>query len=272
MTTCLLIIDPQVDFCEGGALPVKGATADLGRLAKMISKHRDNIDSIQITMDSHYHFHIAHSCWWKENPIPYTVISAEDVDKGTWTPHYPSLRDWALYYTKQLQINNRYQLRIWPDHCIIGSWGHQIYPPLLASISDWEKSHVVYARRVLKGSNSHTEHFSAIKADVERPDDPETGINKSLVNALKSYNTILIAGEALSHCVASTVRDLVMEFSGDARNVVLLEDACSNVVGCESLGEKFVVDMVDRGMEVSQTTTFFEHRDHNGNDNKKGSN
>jgi hypothetical protein len=42
MSVCLFTIDPQVDFCEGGALPVTGATKDLERL----SNDAKNVQSI----------------------------------------------------------------------------------------------------------------------------------------------------------------------------------------------------------------------------------
>ena len=54
MTVILLLIDPQIDFHEGGSLAVPGATADSQRIAKMITEHGDEIDEIYVTLDSHH--------------------------------------------------------------------------------------------------------------------------------------------------------------------------------------------------------------------------
>lgn len=51
--TALLIIDPQVDFHEGGSLGVPGATADTQRLCQFVQQHRDDIDDVFVTLDSH---------------------------------------------------------------------------------------------------------------------------------------------------------------------------------------------------------------------------
>jgi hypothetical protein len=49
----LLIVDPQVDFHEGGSLAVAGANADAERLEAFIGAHLDEITSIFVTLDSH---------------------------------------------------------------------------------------------------------------------------------------------------------------------------------------------------------------------------
>ena len=49
MNVGLIVIDGQIDFCEGGNLAVTGATADMQRVAKLIDKHGDKLD-IAITL------------------------------------------------------------------------------------------------------------------------------------------------------------------------------------------------------------------------------
>jgi nicotinamidase-related amidase len=262
MSICLLSIDPQVDFMPGGALGVPGADEDMKRLAAMVNKHGGEIDDIQITMDSHFHIHIAHSCFWQDEkgkrPDPFTSISVEDVEKGKWRPKSPEWNDWALNYVKTLEQNQRYQLTIWPDHCIIGSPGQCIQPDFLKAVSDWEETFYAIAPRTTKGSNPFTEHYSAVKADVSHPQDPNTRLNGRFVDTLKEYDTILIAGEALSHCVNFTITDVAAEFSEDqVKKFVLLEDASSSVPGFERLGDEFVARMQSKGMQLSKTDKFF---------------
>ena len=263
MAVCLLIIDGQRDFCEGGALPITGAAKDLERVAKMIENHGNDIEDIQLTLDSHFPLHIAHPLWWQDasgkHPEPFTLITKEDVEKSVWRPKNPAWNDWALEYTATLEKNNRYILCIWPPHCIIGSEGAAFQPVLYEAVSNWETKYFAIASRTTKGSNPFTEHYSAVKADCSRSDDPKTMLNARLIDTLKEYDTILIAGEALSHCVANTIKDVADEFNLDqVKKFVLLEDASSSVSGFEQQGQDFVNEMTVKGMQLSTTDKFFK--------------
>jgi len=261
----LLLIDPQVDFCEpDGALYVPGAQEDIQRLTAMITKYIGDIDDIHVTLDSHHYVHIAHPVFWTDgrgsHPAPFSLISLEDVKKGKWRAYNPGFQKRALDYVQALADNGRYSLVVWPPHCLIGSKGHAVVPELFQALADWEAQFNV-VDMVTKGSNLFTEHYSAVRADVMDPDDPFTMLNMRLVDALRSCSDngkILIAGEALSHCVANTIRDVADEFSKDELNkFVILEDACSNVRGFEQLGDQFLLDMAAVGMEISNTKSFF---------------
>src|SRR5678816_2250300 len=65
----LLVIDPQVDFCDPkrGALYVPGAEEDMKRLAKMITRLKDKLDDVHVTLDSHHFIHIAHPIFWRDS-------------------------------------------------------------------------------------------------------------------------------------------------------------------------------------------------------------
>merc|ERR1711964_628756 len=88
MGTCLLIIDPQIDFAEGGSLAVKGATADAKRLNEWIKREMHQIDDITVSLDSHDKYHIGHKRFWVDkhgnHPKAYTEITNRDVRRGKW--------------------------------------------------------------------------------------------------------------------------------------------------------------------------------------------
>lgn len=50
----LLVVDPQMDFHEGGSLAVPGASADAVRIARLIVDHSNDIDELVVTLDSHH--------------------------------------------------------------------------------------------------------------------------------------------------------------------------------------------------------------------------
>jgi len=261
----LCIIDPQIDFCDPkGSLYVAGANEDMNRLAKFVKKFGRKLQNIRVTLDSHHDLHIAHPCFWVDangkNPPPFTIINPEDVEKGKWTPAMPSksICNIALNYVRDLAAKGKYALCIWPPHCIIGSAGQAIYPPLHEELRAWARDNFQVIQTKTKGSNPYCEHYSAIKAEVEDPNDPYTQLDGEFIESLIKADEILISGEALSHCVANTFRDVADEFKNDelVKNLILLKDASSNVGGFESLGEKFVKDLSARGMRITTTTDY----------------
>lgn len=273
--TTLLIIDPQNDFCdipekdcpmlESGArlspaLPVSGADGDMKRLAAFIERTGDRLCGIHVTLDSHNPVDIAHPSWWRDAagaaPAPFTVIGAEEVRSGTWRAGDPVRQARSLAYVESLERNGRYALAIWPEHCLIGHWGHSVHASVAAALDAWARKRLENADFVLKGSNPYTEHYSAVQAEVPDPADPATLTNDRLIAKLAGADTILIAGEALSHCVASTVRDIADALgSQNAGKMVLLADCTSPVCGFERQGEDFVREMTARGMRVASSET-----------------
>jgi nicotinamidase/pyrazinamidase len=113
--TELLIIDPQVDFCDPkGALYVPGAERDMERLAKMVRRTREKLDDIHVTLDSHHRIHIAHPIFWKDSrgnhPPVFTRISRTDVEQGVSTATVPGMYRRALDYLRKLETNGRVEL------------------------------------------------------------------------------------------------------------------------------------------------------------------
>lgn len=243
MAKSMLIIDPQNDFCDPrGALYVPGAFEDSKRLSSVLDRYIDNFDSIHVTLDTHYSYHIAHPVFWLDSegrhPDPFTIITADDVRNGKYRPSVSDLDAYALRYVENLSSGGKYALCVWPPHCLIGSWGHALSGDLHSALVRWE--HRIPGRAVhfiQKGSNSLTEHYSAIRAEVSIPGNKDTDANEGLITALKGMDSILIAGEALSHCVANTVRDLIQYI--DPCKLTVCIDLCSNVKGFEHLGTAF---------------------------------
>jgi nicotinamidase/pyrazinamidase len=262
----LLVIDPQNDFSDSkGNLFVAGADRDMKEpLPNLVKRVKGKLKGISVTLDSHHPVHIAHPIFWKDSagnhPAPFTLISVADVKNGKWTPVRPSLTKRALEYVEALEKGGRYVLVIWPPHCLIGSWGHNVVPELHAELTAWENEFKM-VNYVTKGSNPYTEHYSAIQADVPDPTDPGTQINSDLIRTLvNDADIVAIAGEASSHCVANTVRDIVKNF-GDpkyAQKLVLLTDAMSAVGGFEKLADDFFNEMKALGVGMSTTTDFLK--------------
>ena len=261
-----LIIDPQEDFCnpDTGTLYVSGADADMTRLARMVTRIGGTVDAIHVTLDSHHYINIAQPVWWQDSkgqhPDPFTIISVDDLRSGRWTTTYPEAFDRSHAYVEALAANGRYPLCVWPYHCLIGSPGNAVVPALLASLTAWEEKRFTPVDYVRKGSNIWTEHYSAIRADVPDPSDPGTLPNQALLASLRSADQIFVAGEAGSHCVANTVRDIVSSLGSDIlQRMTLIVDAISPVGGFEYLQTAFINDMTAIGMKTAKTDGFLSH-------------
>lgn len=259
----LLCIDPQVDFMDlpGSALPVTGANEDTKRLSAFVDRMGRRLDDIHVTLDSHHLMHIANPLMWlgadNKPPNPFTMITVKDVVDGVWRPRYPGWYDRQLNYVRQLEKNGRYVLVIWPPHCLIGSNGYQVHPTLFESLLKWEDREFGAIDFVTKGSNYHTEHYSAVQAEVPDPTDPTTSLNMKLIKTLEDADILIIAGQALSHCVANTVRDIAANFDkANVEKMHLLRDCSSPVTGFEKMGSDFINDLTAKGMKIVDSTTF----------------
>ena len=271
----LLVIDPQVDFCRPGAdendpkrgkLYVPGTKNDMKRTASMVDRFGSKIKKVHVTLDCHHLMDVAHPIMWRNsegaNPDPFTIITAQEIKDGKWIPVIPSLRQRFIDYCEALETGGRYPLCIWPPHCLIGSEGNNVLPVLFDTLVEWETNKRDLVNYVSKGSNLFTEHYSAVKAEVPDPTDPTTQLNTRLIQTLMEADKILIAGEAGSHCVANTVRDIADGFNDDSyvKKMVLLEDAISPVISpfvdFPAIQAQFVAEMVARGMQIAKTTDF----------------
>lgn len=270
--THLLIIDPQNDFCDlpaayrplladgvsrqAPALPVTGAHADMQRLARFIDASAAQLDDITITLDSHHRLDIAHPGFWRQADgsavHPFTPITAQQVRAGLLTPRDAGALPRALAYLDELQARGRYTLMVWPVHCEIGSWGHNVHADVRAAYNRWEEQRLRTVQKVTKGENPWTEHYSALQAEVPDAADAHTQLNQALLQALDPADDLLIAGEASSHCVRATTEHIVAHLPGGRpQRITLLLDCMSPVSGFEAQHEAFVADMRERGVRLA---------------------
>ena len=265
----LLIIDPQNDFCDlpeghcpvlagerqAPALPVTGAHADMQRLAGLIDAGRAGLSAITVTLDSHQHLDIAHPTFWQdaggEAISPFTLITAADVRAGKYQPRLAQARPRVLAYLDALEAAGRYTHMIWPVHCEIGTWGHNIHHDLRLACNRWEEQRLEIVGKVSKGMNPWTEHYSAIMAEVPDSADAGTQLNAPLIAQLQAADRVFIAGEAGSHCVRATTEHIVDNLPpASLCKLVLIEDCISAVSGFEAHYAEFLAAMRTRGVQI----------------------
>ena len=260
----LFVIDPQNDFMDvpGAALPVPGASADMQRLAQFVDQHLQRIDDIVVTLDSHASVGIERTTFWRAGDgapaAAFTAVTAADVRAGRFTPRDATRLPAVLSYLDALEAGSGRTLVVWPVHCVVGDWGHNIEAALGGSFSRWESARQRQCEKVLKGVNPLTEQYSAFRAEVPRADDARTQNNAALMTRLaQGPGMLAVAGEALSHCVAASGQDMLQQLpAARLRDTVFLSYCMSPVPGFEPAGQQFLATLRSHGVRCLSVREF----------------
>lgn len=292
---CLLPIDMQKDFCfpEGtlyvGGRSGAGAIDDSRRVAEFIYRNLGTISAIRPSFDTHLPVQIFFPTFLNKadgTPIdPHTDVPHASLEKGEFSVSpraaaslgldYTWLCQYALHYTKELEkpdsaSGQKYVLRIWPFHCMLGMPGHS-----LVGVVEEAAAFHAFARGTqlfpeVKGGNPLTENYSILRPEVLVAHDGRVIAQKNtrFVQTLLEYDYVIICGQASSHCVKSTIGDLLAEILAKdpalARKVYVMEDCMSPVAVPDGKGgfyADFTADadaalkrFADAGMHVVKST------------------
>jgi len=236
----LLIIDAQYDFCNPkGSFFVSGAVKDIKTISKFIAKNLNEIHSIVITLDNHQINDISHPNFWRNKkgntPSPFTQITHNEVVNGEWIPNNSLAQ--ILSYLKILETQNEFSHFIWPEHCIVGTKGACLEEKIATSIDLWSRKTKRNYLTIVKGLNPLTEHFGVFEAQFARSEDKDTEFNQRLLNHIDKYENIYVVGEAKSHCVANTIKQLIKRSPAVLKKIIILEDTMSNFPNFEYIAD-----------------------------------
>lgn len=292
--TCLLLVDVQNTFCIPdfelfvGGRSGNGAVEDNVRLCQFIYRNLPHISKIACTLDTHTAIQIFHEIFWindaGENPVPLqTLITQEDIEAGKWRVNptvvdsvtdnanqYPWLEEYCEHYVKTLTEDGKYPLTIWPYHAMLGGIGHAVVSAVDEAIFFHAIARNSQTHYETKGQNPLTENYSVLRPEVlnDAEGKPIDQKNTDFLQMLLSYNRIIIAGQAKSHCVAWTVSDLLEEIqhmdATFANKIYLMEDLTSpvvvpDVVDYTESAEAAFAQFAEAGMHIVQSTEPIEN-------------
>lgn len=103
--SALIVIDPQNDFCEGGALAVKGGAALMPKINDLAKK----FDIVVVSQD-----------WHSRNNVSFASVHGVDP-----------------FTTKDVQYHPGEELTtqvMWPDHCVMGTDGADFHPDVKPAV------------------------------------------------------------------------------------------------------------------------------------------
>lgn len=261
----VILVDYQHDFVDpGGALYVPGSQEDIARFLTWFYINAHRITSIYASLDTHLPFQIFFSSWWKnpetgEHPQPYTVVSVDDVTNKRWVPAIQP--DWSVRYVHQLQQQAKKELMIWPYHTMAGSLGHMLAAPISEAIAWHSAARKTQPTYLEKGRTIRTEYYGIFGAEIPDPEDPESSLNMILLDAVMKHDKVYMAGEAKSHCVLETARQLVGHFANDPamlERFYFLKDCTSSVqhpaIDFDALAEAELAAMARQGVQLVLST------------------
>lgn len=285
----MLIIDAQKDFCfPQGSLYVggrsgTGAMDDNARTAEFIYSNIDQIKEITCTFDTHLLFQIFFNTFWLDakgkHPQANTTIKTQDILNGVYQPN-PMIAWWlcngnidwlkkqVIYYTQQLETAGKYDLFLWPPHCQLGTEGHALAGVILEAWYFHGMVRGAQPRPEIKGDNPWTENYSVLAAEVLSAHDGRAIANKNtkFLDKLIKADAIIIAGQAASHCVKSSIDHLLEEIAAQpnaaelVKKVYILKDCTSavvipNVLDFTDDAEAAMQKFADAGMHLVDSTT-----------------
>jgi nicotinamidase-related amidase len=280
---CLLAIDVQNTFCTPEyELFVAGhsetaAVDDTRRLCEFLYRNLSRVTTICPTMDTHYPFQIFHPLFLVDregnHPSPYTTIGEDDLAAHLWRINPAILAEMAIteeeaqahfsHYARVLKESARSEWTIWPFHSLLGGTGHALVSAFQEAVFFHSVVRQTQPRYEMKGSHTWTEHYSALGPEVTSgpllKNSPE--LYSDLPDFLTSHEALIIAGEAKSHCLAWTVRDLLNDprTRDMAPHMYLLNDCTSPVVVAggpdySRRADLFFEDFAQRGVHIVNST------------------
>lgn len=229
-------IDEQLDFMPDGALGVPNADKDVERFTKFIYDNMDEISKIAVSIDTHIPHQIFHPCWWIDkngnHPAPYTAITLDDLDKGNYRAVIKPIE--SRDYVMHLEQDGKKTLVVWPYHCIQGTTGCSL---------DNQFGNMVYFHSVakksipitiIKGQDPLSEMYGFLRPEYDR----RGYVNLEFLNLLTNYDMIVIGGEAKSHCVLESIKQILEHFANQpeiTNKIYILEDCMSSIPGFEDI-------------------------------------
>lgn len=281
----LIVVDLQNTFCiPGFELYVggrsgTGAVDDTRRLCEFIYRNLGHITQIIPTLDTHHIAQIFHSIFLidahGEHPAPFTLISTEQLTHGEWRFN-PALaaplgisaeygQRHLEYYAQQLHASGKYDLTIWPYHALLGGIGHALVSAFEEALFFHSVARYSPPDFHVKGDARLTEHYSVLGPEVQIGYDGRllAPTQDNIRSTLETFDAVIIAGEAKSHCVAWTIADLLDDIRARndtlAKKIYLLEDCTSpvvipGVIDYTELADAAFKRFADAGMHLVRST------------------
>lgn len=289
-----------------------GAIDDSRRLAEFIYREAGNITDITDTMDTHFAYQCFFPSFWLledgNHPTSHSLVDLSASEQlvnldlggkeiGRVKPN-PAMMQWLLpevnpaqaytwvvkqmeFYCRELKLpkgqysKGQYTLYLWPFHCILGTDGHALLGAIAEARMFQAFLRGVQSNKEIKAGNPWTENYGVISPEVLKRWDGKGQLGQQNVAFLKRLladDIIVIAGQAASHCVKSSIEQILDGILAQdpalAKKCYLLEDCMSAVTVPDGKGgfaadftpqaEAAILEFKKAGMHVVKSTDSIE--------------
>ena len=261
----VVLVDYQYDFvAPDGSLYVPGSQEDIARFLVWFYTNAQRISSVYTSLDTHLPLQIFFSSWWRspetgQPPLPFTEITVEDITNNVWTPLFE--QEWSIHYVHMLKQKAKKNLMIWPYHTMQGTLGHMLSAPISEALAWYSAARNTQAMYIVKGLTTRSEFYGIFGAEIADPKDATSNLNITLLDAVMKHDRVYIAGEAKSHCVLESERQLIDHFKNQPefmKRLHILTDCTSSVkhplIDFEALTESELKGMEQLGVQMVLST------------------
>jgi nicotinamidase-related amidase len=231
--TVVLAIDFSNDFISG-SLPVAGSTDDIHRFTNWLHEEMEGVTKIVPVFDTHTVNQVFFAGRFindkGEHPKPFTEIFPADLADRKWIPTQRSSQTYD--YSYGLERTGKKPIKIWPYHCIQGTFGCAFENQLNNMINYIAAARKFNIDNVVKGLDPDTEHYGIFRPEFCKDERADT--NMALLASLEFYDRIVIAGQAMDICVEETIKqaiDLYTKFNPEMLSKIYVLTDCMSTIG-----------------------------------------
>lgn len=182
----LLVVDQQIDFEPGGALPVPEGDQIVERISELMMQ----FENVILTQDSHPAGHISFASSYEEKK-PFDILQKSEVMSDRVRSRFSKQE--LLEYLEKVPGESQV---LWPDHCVVGSKGCEFDPRLPV-----ERARL----KIQKGTRLNCDSYSAFFENDGTPTELSSRLREMKIE------TLVLAGLAGDYCVYWTATDAIKE-------------------------------------------------------------
>ena len=189
----LVLLNTQMDYCEGGRAHVEGAGNMVKKIAQFIKLSRPALEHVILVLDQHPFRHVSFASAWTAQGV---ALEPGDLVHGSEGHFYHHDHLATCLIDDPQGLPDHFHLK--PDHCVKGSIGACIHPDILEAIKGLTVTVLV------KGTQPNVCERSAVT--WERL---QENVSSPLLQATKNLDSVwYITGLAIMHAIDKTFTDM----------------------------------------------------------------
>jgi nicotinamidase/pyrazinamidase len=228
--TVAVLVDMQNDFFPAvkgkrkeGPMSIAGGNEVLQQSIEYLRAHTPQ--AILVFQDTHTQNNISHPSFWVDedgnHPVPFSTISARDIEDGVWSPLASKLKAYTLRYAQKVEKTKNHSITIWPYHAIENTKGHRIVNELQEFLNDWQTQPGHSVKYIEKGRNAYTECYSIFEAEIPLKNDASTDMQQELVDEIASFDNIVMIAPSVG--IDHSIQDFLVHCPSKAATIMVLK-------------------------------------------------